>query len=204
MRLYPQDFLPVRPPLPTFGFAWAQGVVSPFVKSKQATMEAIFDAVGPFPSSAVVVDVGCGDGAFLVEAAGRFGCRCVGIDLDAALCAEARAQATQRGLGHLVEVYEKDLFQVLSSTTGSGQQAQEQEEPVALAVRQATVFFFYLLPDVLDKLAPWLLQRLDTTSGLTLIFNTWAPASPVLEARFLAPPRDRGVHAKRGFHVYKS
>jgi hypothetical protein len=73
------------------------------------------------------------------------------------------------------------------------------------ALAHTTIFYFYLLPAVLDKLIePWLIHRLETTPGLTCIFNTWAPASKELEERFLAPPRDRALHAKRGFYVYQS
>ena len=214
MRLYPQDFLPVKAQLGTFGFAWAQGVVSPFISSKEDKMEAIFAAVGHLlTESAVVMDVGCGDGAFLLLAATRFGCRCYGLEIDSALAELAREKAKERTVGLLIEVFEENLFDVFGSLEekdedagvekGGGSRSESLEE-VAVAVRKSTVFYFYLLPAVLNKLAPWLLCHMESAAPghLTYIFNTWAPASPELEARFLASPFNRATQSKRGFFVY--
>lgn len=58
-------------------------------------MDAIFAAVGGLLTGcAVVMDVGCGDGAFLLEAA-RFGCQCYGLEIDAALAELAREKAKE-------------------------------------------------------------------------------------------------------------
>lgn len=216
MLLYPQDFLPTKPQLSTFGFAWAQGVVSPFISSKEDKMDAIFTAVGELlTETAVVMDVGCGDGAFLLQVAGRFGCRSYGLEIDAALAELAREKAKERKVEHLIQIFEEDLFDVFrgskateegTSVEKEGRSGSESLKQVAAAVRESTIFYFYLLPAVLDKLAPWLLCHMASAAPgqLTYIFNTWAPASPELEARFLAQPCDRAAQSKRGFFVFRS
>jgi SAM-dependent methyltransferase len=216
MRLYPEDFLPTKPQLGTFGFAWARGVVSPFISSKEDKMEAIFMAVGHLlTESAVVMDVGCGDGAFLLQAASRFGCQCYGLEIDAALAELAREKAKERKVWHLTRIFDEDLFDAfgglraeeedVSVEKGEGS-GSESLRDVAAAVRESTVFYFYLLPAVLDKLEPCLLSHMASAAPghLTYIFNTWAPASPELEARFLAPPCERATQSKRGFFVFQS
>lgn len=216
MRLYPQDFLLVKPQIGTFGFAWARGVVSPFVSSKRDKMDNIFAVIGSLlTGSAVVMDVGCGDGAFLLEAA-RFGCQCYGLEIDAVLAELAREKAKEQKKSNLVQIFEGDLFDVLSDLNAEeeGGFAERKEEGsgrdshalVAAAVKASTVFYFYLLPAVLDKLTPWLFSRLERArpGHLTYIFNTWAPASAELETRFLAPPYDRAEQSKRGFFLFQS
>ena len=60
-------------------------------------------------SNDVLYDLGCGDGRIVVMAAQRFGIRAVGIDIDAKLIAQARANARQSGVTHLVEFWKKDV-----------------------------------------------------------------------------------------------
>lgn len=63
-------------------------------------------------SSSVVMGLGSGDGAFVIEAARRVGCRCLGIKLDEALVAEARRSAERAGVGGLVAFHATDMFAV--------------------------------------------------------------------------------------------
>lgn len=97
---------------------------------------------------AVVLDVGCGRGAFLVGLAARCGCRAVGLDIDADAIESARAGAEERGLtdrvrfeacdaealgtdhsfdagvcigsSHACGGYEQALDYLMERTTGSG------------------------------------------------------------------------------------
>ena len=56
----------------------------------------------------VVVDIGCGDGRVLIEAARRFGCRARGIENNADLAARARSNVDAAGLADKVEILESD------------------------------------------------------------------------------------------------
>jgi cyclopropane fatty-acyl-phospholipid synthase-like methyltransferase len=62
--------------------------------------------------SDVVYDLGCGDGRIVVTAAKRFGCRAVGCDIDPLRVQDARQEVARQGVGHLVTIETKDLFQV--------------------------------------------------------------------------------------------
>ncbi len=94
----------------------------------------------------VVIDVGCGDGRILVEAARRFGCRAAGIETDPDLAAAARDRIDRAGLADRVIVHQLDAT------------APEARRLLAAA----TVVFLFLpaetsagmLPAILDGLAP--------------------------------------------------
>jgi cyclopropane fatty-acyl-phospholipid synthase-like methyltransferase len=51
-----------------------------------AATDAVVGAL-ELPAAACVLDVGCGRGSLLFRVVERYGCRAVGIDLDAALLA---------------------------------------------------------------------------------------------------------------------
>jgi SAM-dependent methyltransferase len=89
----------------------------------------------------VVYDLGCGDGRLVIAAAKKFGAKGVGFDLDPVRVAEARANVEKAGVGHLVTIEQKNIFDVDLSP--------------------ASVVTLYLLPSInvklipqLDKLAP--------------------------------------------------
>jgi SAM-dependent methyltransferase len=56
----------------------------------------------------LVYDMGCGDGRILIMAAKKYGARGVGVDLDPERIAEAKKNAEQEGVSHLVEFRAED------------------------------------------------------------------------------------------------
>ena len=56
----------------------------------------------------LVYDKGCGDGRILIMAAKKYGARGVGVDLDPERIAEAKKNAEQEGVSHLVEFRAED------------------------------------------------------------------------------------------------
>lgn len=56
----------------------------------------------------IVYDMGCGDGRILIMAAKKYGARGVGIDLDPVRIAEAKKNAQDEGVSHLVEFRAED------------------------------------------------------------------------------------------------
>lgn len=88
----------------------------------------------------MVYDLGCGDGRIVIEAARRFGARGVGIDLDPARIAQARANARLAGVHERVRFRQADLFET--------------------DLRAATVVMLYLLFEVNLKLMPQLWRQL--------------------------------------------
>ncbi len=92
----------------------------------------------------VVYDLGCGDGRIVITAAKVFGARGTGIDIDPALIEAATQQAQKAGVADRVTFLQQDLF-----TTD---------------LREATVVFLYLLPELNERLRPKLLRELKPGS----------------------------------------
>lgn len=163
------------------------------------------------------MDLGAGDGAFLIEAARRAGCRGCGIELDAGLVATARQAAQAQGVADRVSFNAVDMFAVFGSTGAVG-------DPLAMvSVAAVDVLYLYQLPAALRELeqhlAAWLAggqqlpspplpggakkeERAVSSSTRTVCCVTW-PLSEALGAAYLDPP-DPAVHAQRGFYIYRS
>lgn len=88
----------------------------------------------------VLYDLGCGDGRIVIAAARRYGVHGVGIDINPARVREARENARQAGVSHLVEFREQDILEA--------------------DFHQATVVTLYLLPSLNLELRPRLLKEL--------------------------------------------
>jgi ubiquinone/menaquinone biosynthesis C-methylase UbiE len=66
----------------------------------------------------VVYDLGCGDGRIVIEAAKRYGARGVCVDIDPRRIAEARANAAEAGVAHMLRFREEDVLKTdLSDAT---------------------------------------------------------------------------------------
>jgi cyclopropane fatty-acyl-phospholipid synthase-like methyltransferase len=99
----------------------------------------------------VVHDLGCGDGRIVIAAAKQFGARGVGVDIDPARIAEARANAKAAGVEDLVTFRVEDLF--------------------VTDVKDATVVALYLLPSVNRRLIPKL--RSELKPGARVVSNSF-------------------------------
>ena len=104
--------------------------------------------VGP---TDVVYDLGSGDGRIPITAAKEYGACGVGVEIDPALIAEARANATQAGLDDNVHFIEGNMFEADSSG--------------------ATVVTLFLHPAPNRQLRPTLLAQL--TPGSRIVSYIW-------------------------------
>jgi glucose uptake protein len=86
----------------------------------------------------VVYDLGCGDGRIVATAARKYGCRCVGFDIDPARIQDSREKVAEYEVGDLVTIEQQDIFQIDMS--------------------KASVVMLYLLPDLNVRLIPQLEQ----------------------------------------------
>jgi len=85
-------------------------------------------------SEDLLYDLGCGDGRICILAAREYGCRAKGYELDRELIEQARAHARTAGVDHLVEIIDRDIYQVDLS--------------------EADVLALYLTEKMLEKLIP--------------------------------------------------
>ena len=119
--------------------AAAQFFDVPYVPTPQVVVDEMLRIADVKPED-YVIDLGCGDGRIPVTAAGYFGARALGIDIDPGRIAESHANAKAAGVTERVEFRQGNLFD--------------------LDISRASVVTMYLLPDVNIKLRPKLLQAL--------------------------------------------
>jgi outer membrane protein assembly factor BamB len=60
----------------------------------------------------VVVDLGSGDGRYVIAAAKKFGCKAIGYEIDARLVEQSREAVLKENLGALATIEHKDIFTV--------------------------------------------------------------------------------------------
>lgn len=132
-------------PLPFLDDAPPANAVAPFVPTPRSILLAAFERARLSPADCVV-DLGCGDGRWLIEAAIMCGCRGFGVDVRPPVLQEARQNAAARGVQHLVQFWEQDFFGA----------------DFAFPSDDATVIMVYLLPNVLARLRPVFTRALRT------------------------------------------
>jgi len=74
----------------------------PFVPSPMVVVERMLQ-LAEIKKDDTLYDLGSGDGRIVIEAAKKFGVRGIGIDLNPTLVEQARRNAVEEGVGHLVE-----------------------------------------------------------------------------------------------------
>lgn len=114
--------------------------IAPFVPCASARVGPALAAC-QLSSDDVLWDLGCGDGRLLHQAAAQYGCRCVGVDIDAACIAEARHRAEEQQVAHLCTFEVCDLLALEPASLSTGRlgkaaqgtaSAQELPQPTAL------------------------------------------------------------------------
>ena len=128
----------------------------PYVPTPQVTVDEMLRVAGVGPKD-FVIDLGSGDGRIVVTAAKKFGARGIGVDLDEELVAHSEESARQAGVADRVRFHRQDLFKT--------------------DLDQATVISTYLLPFVMLRLRPQLLQLKPGTRIVSHDFEMgdWKP-----------------------------
>jgi SAM-dependent methyltransferase len=114
-------------------------VLAPYVPTPQDVVERMLELAGVGPGD-VVYDLGCGDGRLVITAAGKYGARGVGVDIEPERIAESQANAKAAGVESLVTFRLQDAMTV--------------------DVSEATVVTLYLLSSSNLKLRPMLTRQL--------------------------------------------
>jgi len=129
------------------GAAPAQGPVeqAPFITTPPEVVERMLALAGTGPAD-FVMDLGSGDGRIVIAAARSFGARGLGLDIDARLVALSGDNARTAGVADRVAFEHRDVLQ--ADLSG------------------ATVVTLYLLPSIIDRLQPKLLDELRPGSRI--------------------------------------
>jgi precorrin-6B methylase 2 len=142
-----------------FGAAQAQEPeqLAPFVTTPSDVVASMLRFAGTGPSD-LVVDLGSGDGRIPITAATQFGARGLGIEIDASLVEASGRNARAAGVADRVRFVHGDVLREDFS--------------------QATVVTVYLLPALINRLQPKLLDGLQP--GTRIVSHAfamvgWAP-----------------------------
>ena len=114
-------------------------VRAPFVTTPEDVVERMLALAGTGPADHVV-DLGSGDGRIVIAAAKLHGARGLGVDIDSKLVEISRDNARRAGVANLVQFEERDVL--------------------LTDLSRATVVTIYLLPSLIDRLQPKLLDEL--------------------------------------------
>jgi outer membrane protein assembly factor BamB/precorrin-6B methylase 2 len=106
-----------------------------FVPTPQDVVERMLELV-KVKREEVVYDLGCGDGRIVATAARKYGCKAYGCDIDPECVKLSRETVEKQGVGRLVTIEKKDLFE--------------------LDLSGADVVTLYLLPRTNERLIPQL------------------------------------------------
>jgi SAM-dependent methyltransferase len=128
----------------------------PFVPTPQITVDEMLRLANVGPQD-FVIDLGSGDGRIVITAAKKFGARGFGVDLDGELVARSEENARLAGVEDRARFLQQDLFKT--------------------DLTQATVITMYLLPGVVRRLRPHLLDLKPGTRIVSHDFDLddWRP-----------------------------
>ena len=120
-------------------WGYGDGLDVPYVPTPPEVVKAMLQ-LAEVRAGDVLIDLGCGDGRIVVDAALEYGARGIGYDLNPERIKEANENASKAGVQNSVRFVQKNLFEA--------------------DIHEATVVTLYLLPTVNEKLKPRLLAEL--------------------------------------------
>jgi SAM-dependent methyltransferase len=131
-------------------------IPTPYLPSTSVAVDEMLRLANTGPSD-LVADLGSGDGRMVIAAARDYGARGLGIEIDPQLVAESRENARKAGVAERVVFRQGD---VLTADYGD-----------------ATVVTLYLLPNLVEKLKP---RLLELKPGTRIVahdygFSDWKP-----------------------------
>ena len=131
-------------------------IPTPYLPSTSVAVDEMLRLANVAPGD-LVVDLGSGDGRMVIAAARDYGARGLGIEIDAKLVAASRDNARKAGVADRVAFRQGDVL--------------------AADYREATVVTLYLLPNLVDRLKP---RLLELAPGTRIVahdygFSDWKP-----------------------------
>ena len=152
-------------------------VPTPYLPSTSVAVDEMLRLANVGPRD-LVVDVGSGDGCLVISAARDSGARGLGIELDPKLVEESQANARQAGVEGRVTFRQGDVL--------------------LADYRDATVVTLYLLPNLVEKLKPRLLEMKPGTRIVAhdYGFSDWKPDRRIIISKtyllYVVPARVSG------------
>ena len=144
--------------------------VAPFVPCASSRIGMVLHAARLGPND-VLWDLGCGDGRLLHQAAVQYGCKCVGLDIDAACIAEAAERAAEQGVAALCQFACCDLLALKAGALRTGELGTAADASVP-QFPPPTCALIFLTSHGLSRLEPLLHDEWSSASeaaGLRLV-----------------------------------
>jgi len=118
--------------------------LGPISATPRLTCERLFNKnIMKLTKKSLLFDLGCNDARVLIEAAKKFKCKCVGIEIDRKQCAVAREKIIENFVEDFVEIREGDVFKNIEG------------------IERASAVFLYLLPKGNKKVEEILRTRIN-------------------------------------------
>jgi SAM-dependent methyltransferase len=124
--------------------------ISPFAPCCASRLPVVYDAAR-LTRDSVVWDLGCGDGRVLHDAAARYGCRCVGVEIDATCLRRCASRAKSRG-----PVVENLCRWHLADVTAAPEGVLGRDDALAPGTPAPTVVIVFVTGHGLRAISPWL------------------------------------------------
>ena len=124
--------------------------ISPFAPCCASRLPLVYDAAR-LTRDSVVWDLGCGDGRVLHDAAARYGCRCVGVEIDATCLRRCASRAKSRG-----PVLENLCRWHLADVTAAPEGVLGRDDALAPGTPAPTVVIVFVTGHGLRAISPWL------------------------------------------------
>jgi len=152
---------------------------TPYVPTPQAVIDRMLD-LAQLKSGETVIDLGSGDGRIMIEAAGKYGARGFGVEIDPRLVKLSNEKASKAGVAERVKFLQQDLFKT--------------------DFHEANVLTLYLLPDVNLALRPKILAELKPGSRVVshdFGMGDWRP-----DAEETIPVPEKTVGSRKESQVF--
>jgi precorrin-6B methylase 2 len=128
-----------------------ESLTVPFITTPDEVVQRMLELADARPGD-LVVDLGSGDGRIVIAAAQKFGARGLGIEIDGGLVEKSRDNAARAGVADRVAFVQGDVL--------------------AADISAASVVTVYLLPDLINRLQPRFLERLQP--GTRIVSHAFA------------------------------
>jgi SAM-dependent methyltransferase len=149
--------------------ARAQVNAGPYVPSPSVIVDRML-ALGGIRGDDYLVDLGSGDGRIVITAAQRYGARGFGVDINPELVKLANDNAARAGVADRVRFERRDLFET--------------------SLADATLVTLYLLPGIVTKLVPKILEEMKPGARVVSHDYPLAPWTPDKWDQFDSPEKE--------------
>lgn len=123
-------------------------ILAPISPSHIDLIETVLPKLG-LTSDSLLVDLGCGDGRWMIAAANKYRCKCIGYDIDEDRLDSASRAISENNLADHVTVKRQDIFEAVASDD---------------ALVDADVIVLYLFRDAMKQLSKLLQDMISTNN----------------------------------------